>query len=64
MLAATVAAVICFLPRVPGFISIRRFAFATPLRTVAVETAISLSFILGVGKAVADPFKPFLYFRF
>jgi alginate O-acetyltransferase complex protein AlgI len=64
MLAATVATVICFLPRVPGFISIRRFAFATPLRTVAVETVISLSFVLGVGKAVADPFKPFLYFRF
>ena len=33
-------------------------------RTFALQTAISLMFVLAVGKAVADPFKPFLYFRF
>jgi alginate O-acetyltransferase complex protein AlgI len=64
MIAAAVAATICALPRVPGFVRMRRFAFATPLRGVAVQSAMSLVFVLAVGKALADPFKPFLYFRF
>jgi hypothetical protein len=38
--------------------------FASPGCTLAMQTAISLVFVLAVGKAVADPFKPFLYFRF
>ena len=58
------AAVICALPRMPGFERLRRAAFTTPGRTVVIETAIALLFVLAVGKAVADPFKPFLYFRF
>jgi alginate O-acetyltransferase complex protein AlgI len=48
----------------PGFERLRRAAFATPGRTAVIETAIALLFVLAVGKAVADPFKPFLYFRF
>jgi alginate O-acetyltransferase complex protein AlgI len=64
MIAAAIAAIICALPQVPGFARMRRFAFATPLRVVTIQTAVSLVFILAVGKAVADPFKPFLYFRF
>jgi alginate O-acetyltransferase complex protein AlgI len=64
MAALITAAVICALPRMPGFERLRRAAFATPGRTAVIETAIALLFVLAVGKAVADPFKPFLYFRF
>jgi alginate O-acetyltransferase complex protein AlgI len=63
-LAAIAAAIICACPRLPGFDWARRAAFATPGRTAAVQTAIALVFVLAVGKAVADPFQPFLYFRF
>jgi alginate O-acetyltransferase complex protein AlgI len=62
--AAVTAALICALPRLPGFSVLRRAAFATPRRAVALDTAIALLFVLAVGKAVADPFTPFLYFRF
>ena len=62
--AAIMAAVICAMPRMPGFHRIRHAVFATPAWTLALQTAISLVFVLAVGKAVADPFKPFLYFQF
>jgi alginate O-acetyltransferase complex protein AlgI len=61
---AAVAAVVCALPRMPGFDRLRRLVFASPGCTLAMQTAISLVFVLALGKAVADPFKPFLYFRF
>jgi alginate O-acetyltransferase complex protein AlgI len=63
-LAAAVAATICAVPLMPGFDRIRSGMFATPLRAVAVQTALSLVFVLAVGKAVVDPFRPFIYFRF
>jgi alginate O-acetyltransferase complex protein AlgI len=62
--AAMIAAVICAMPRMPGFHRIRHAIFATPASNFALQLAISLIFVLAVGKAVADPFKPFLYFRF
>ncbi len=62
--AAIAAAGISALPRVPGFERLRRAVFATEGRVVALQTAIALAFIVAVGKAVADPFQPFLYFRF
>ncbi len=62
--AAVAAAVICALPRVPGFDWLRRLAFGTPRHALVVQTALALVFVLAVGKSVADPFKPFLYFRF
>ena len=48
----------------PGFYRLRHFVFTTPAWTLTMQTALSLVFVLAVGKAVADPFKPFLYFRF
>jgi alginate O-acetyltransferase complex protein AlgI len=62
--AAVLAAIICALPRMPGFHRLRHFVFSAPGWTLAMQTALSLVFVLAVGKAVADPFKPFLYFRF
>ena len=55
---------ICATPRLPGFDALRRAAFATPGRSVVVQTALALLFVRAVGKVVADPFKPFLYFHF
>ena len=63
-IAALLAAVICALPRVPGFHRARHFVLTAPGWNLSMQTAISLVFVLTVGKAVADPFKPFLYFRF
>jgi alginate O-acetyltransferase complex protein AlgI len=63
-LVAVIAAVICALPRVPGFRRVRHFMLTTPGWSLAMQTAMSLVFVVAVGKAVADPFKPFLYFRF
>ena len=37
---------------------------ATPAGRFAVELALSLLFVFALAKALADPFKPFLYFRF
>jgi alginate O-acetyltransferase complex protein AlgI len=62
--AAVLAAVICALPRMPGFHRLRHVIFAAPGWTLTMQTALSLVFVLAVGKALADPFKPFLYFRF
>jgi alginate O-acetyltransferase complex protein AlgI len=62
--AAVLAAVICALPRMPGFYRLRHAVFTAPGWTLAMQTALSLVFVLAVGKAIADPFKPFLYFRF
>jgi len=61
---AVVAALICALPRMPGFHGLRHFVLARAGWTLALQTATSLMFLAAVGKAVADPFKPFLYFRF
>ncbi len=62
--AALLAAVICALPRMPGFRSLQHFILVAPRRVLALQIAISLLFVAAVGKGVADPFKPFLYFRF
>ena len=65
MLAATgAAALISFLPRVPGFDRTALWVMAMPLGRFVVELGLSLLFVFALAKALADPFKPFLYFRF
>ena len=61
---AVIAAAICASPRLPGFHRLRHLVLNDPRWALMLRTAISLVFVLAVGKAVADPFKPFLYFRF
>ncbi|HET7879413.1 MAG TPA: MBOAT family protein [Acetobacteraceae bacterium] len=61
---ALLAAAICAMPRMPGFHRLRHIVLDRPGWSFALQTATSLVFLLAVGKAVADPFKPFLYFRF
>jgi alginate O-acetyltransferase complex protein AlgI len=62
--AAAVAAALSLLPRVPGFARAWHGVLAWPAGLFMVRLAVSLLFVLAVMKALADPFKPFLYFRF
>ena len=65
MLAAAGAALlISFLPRVPGFDRLGGNVAAAPAGRAALDLALSLLFVFALAKALADPFKPFLYFRF
>jgi alginate O-acetyltransferase complex protein AlgI len=61
---AFVGVVVCVVQRVfahrPDF---QRF-FDGPRSQVALQAMLALLFIIGIGKSVAAPFKPFLYFRF
>ena len=62
--AAVVAASLSLLPRAPGFARLQDGVLASPAGLFAVRLAVSLLFVLAIMKALADPFKPFLYFRF
>lgn len=62
--AATVAAILSLLPRGPGFDRFAHGVIAWPAGLFAIRLALSLLFVVAVLKALADPFKPFLYFRF
>jgi len=62
--AAIVAAAICATPRLPGFAACHAALARQPARWTVVQMAVALLFVCAVGKAVTDPFKPFLYFRF
>lgn len=62
--AAAAAALISFLPRVPGFERVAAGIMSAPVGRFTVNTLLSLLFIFALAKALADPFKPFLYFRF
>jgi alginate O-acetyltransferase complex protein AlgI len=35
-----------------------------PRFQIALQSALAVLFLIGIGKSVAAPFKPFLYFRF
>jgi alginate O-acetyltransferase complex protein AlgI len=62
--ALAVAALICACPRLPGFARLSAAVTTQPRLVLVVETALAGLFVCAVGKVVADPFKPFLYFRF
>jgi alginate O-acetyltransferase complex protein AlgI len=62
--AAAAAACISFLPRVRGFDAACARLMAVPAGRFAVNLILLLLFIFALAKALADPFKPFLYFRF
>jgi alginate O-acetyltransferase complex protein AlgI len=65
MVAALAAALaISFLPRLPGFGRFAETAVALPAGRAATDFALSVLFVFAITKALADPLKPFLYFRF
>ncbi|HEX3181788.1 MAG TPA: MBOAT family O-acyltransferase [Beijerinckiaceae bacterium] len=61
---AGVGVLICVMQRVfahrPDFQRI----FEGPRSQIALQSALTVLFVIGIGKSVAAPFKPFLYFRF
>jgi alginate O-acetyltransferase complex protein AlgI len=61
---AGVGVLICVMQRVfahrPDFQRI----FEEPRSQIALQSALTVLFVIGIGKSVAAPFKPFLYFRF
>jgi alginate O-acetyltransferase complex protein AlgI len=62
--AVGAAALISFLPRVPGFEGAARNCLADSRGRMMVNSLLALLFFFALSKALADPFKPFLYFRF
>ena len=62
--AAAAAAAMSFLPRVPGFDRAACLVMASPAGRFAAELAVAVLFAFALAKTLADPFKPFLYFRF
>jgi alginate O-acetyltransferase complex protein AlgI len=64
MAAMVAAALISFLPRVPGFDRAEQSLLAAPAGRAVTDLLLVLLFVFALAKALADPFKPFLYFRF
>ncbi len=65
MLAAAGAAVlISFLPAVPGFDRLAARTLAAPGGRLALNGVLAGAFALALANALAEPFQPFLYFRF
>ena len=63
-LALAASVVIALAPRLAPLDGVLRWLLAAPTRRSAVEAAALLLFVVALSKAVADPFRPFLYFRF
>jgi alginate O-acetyltransferase complex protein AlgI len=64
VIVAAVAALIIVLQRVA--ISIDGFDWGAPARRFALasNSALAALFVCALAKGLADPFKPFIYFRF
>jgi hypothetical protein len=62
--AAAAAALISFLPLMPGFTRAQGAVLAAPAGRVMLNPLLLVLFAFALAKALSDPFKPFLYFRF
>lgn len=62
--ALVVAVIICLAPRIPVAMRAVRWALASSAARFSIEAVAVLLFTVALSKAVADPFRPFLYFRF
>jgi alginate O-acetyltransferase complex protein AlgI len=61
---AAVGVLICVMQRVFAHRPDLRRLFDGPRSQIAMQSALTLLFVIGIGKSIAAPFKPFLYFRF
>ncbi|HKM64236.1 MAG TPA: MBOAT family O-acyltransferase [Acidisphaera sp.] len=62
--ALAASAIICAVPLLPGYARARALVLEGTWLTFGTQTATLLLFVLAVGKALADPFRAFIYFRF
>jgi len=60
----TIGLILVLAPALPFFARLRDAAFATPPRVVAMHALIVTIYVLALARALAVPFKPFIYFRF
>ncbi len=62
--AAAAAALISFLPSAPGYEKFATAILASSKGRLMVQSVLLVLFTFALAKSLADPFKPFLYFRF
>ncbi|MBE7157785.1 MAG: MBOAT family protein [Rhodospirillales bacterium] len=62
--ALAISTVICAMPLLPAYPRLRAWVLEDRWATVAAHTAMLVLFVGAVGKAMTDPFTPFIYFRF
>ncbi len=62
--ALVVSAIIALGPRLPRATEMMCWLTASNSRRFAIELVATVVFIVALSKAMADPFRPFLYFRF
>jgi alginate O-acetyltransferase complex protein AlgI len=62
--ALVIAAVICAVPRLPFYPRLRAAFTGQAAGSLAWHYGLAVLFAGAVGKALADPFVPFIYFRF
>jgi alginate O-acetyltransferase complex protein AlgI len=63
-LTLTVGLILCLLPATPLFAPLQRAYQTSPLLRTLIALAILILWVLACGRALAIPFKPFIYFRF
>jgi alginate O-acetyltransferase complex protein AlgI len=63
-LTVTVGLILCLVPATPLFAPLQRAYQASPLLRNLIALAILILWVLACGRALAIPFKPFIYFRF
>lgn len=63
-LALAAAILICVAQHTPACVRLREIAVSASMRGFAIQSALALLFVAALGKALADPFHPFIYFRF
>jgi alginate O-acetyltransferase complex protein AlgI len=61
---AAIGSFICVMQRIVAHRPDIGRLFDRPRVQIAVQGALTMLFVIGIGKSVAAPFKPFLYFRF
>jgi alginate O-acetyltransferase complex protein AlgI len=61
---AAVGVFICLMQRIFAHRPDFRRLFEGQRSELALQAALAVLFVIGIGKSVAAPFKPFLYFRF
>jgi hypothetical protein len=61
---ACVGVFICVMQRVFAHRPDFQRLFEGPRSQIALQSALAVLFLIGIGESIAAPFKPFLYFRF
>jgi alginate O-acetyltransferase complex protein AlgI len=61
---AIIGVVICLLPALPFYERLKQATQDRSTLHVATNASLILLYVLSIARAMAAPFKPFIYFRF